>query len=162
MLIYRYMLRASLWLSCCTYTTLFSMAWGLKVYIMSRMMADLSKSSTGKRQQRDWKGPGQGPWWPNGGLGSDILPTIETAGPIGSVERDQIQTDVWKREMETYNHSLKLLLIPPLHTHPNTHMKLQYRMCYLCSAVDVWVSLWFQPDNLRAIQNIYTEQTSVD
>lgn len=73
------------------------MAGDLKVYIISRMRAvestrDKAVQERGSKEME--KARGKDPGETMGGLGPDILPTIKTAGPIGSVERDQIQTDV--------------------------------------------------------------------
>lgn len=69
----------------------------LKVYIISRMRAvkstrDKAVQERGSKEME--KTQGKDPGETMAGLGPEILPTINTAGPIGSVERDQIQTDV--------------------------------------------------------------------
>ncbi len=79
----------------------------LKVYIISRMRAVKSTrdKAVQERQQRDGKGPGQGPWGNNGGgLGPEILPTINTAGPIGSVERPDTNRCVKTQDGNTHTH----------------------------------------------------------
>lgn len=87
----------SRWLGIWRYTSF--LEWG-------RLKALETKQYRRKAAER-WKRPGArtlGKQWGGWGPEPGILPTIKTAGPIGSVERDQIQTDVWKRKMERLTH----------------------------------------------------------
>ncbi len=79
----------------------------LKVYIISRMRVvkstrDKAVQERGSKEME--KARGKDPGEIMGGLGPKILPTINTAGPIGSVERPDTNRCVKTQDGNTHTH----------------------------------------------------------